>query len=161
MPISIPNCGVLCNPSMVKKKRESLQLPVEASNANTTTVPIFNGTDGANFFSGPVQEGRWEGNIENEEQSCVWVARLVGFPFFFTTDGPKLRQKIHSENEEQCCACVACLAGSWSCPSTDGPKWRRKTCTLNKRGGAMLCLCGMSGCILVLSVILLAFLNPR
>ena len=50
-------------------------------------------TDGANFFSGPVQEGRWEGNIENEEQSCVWVARLVGFPFFFTTDGPKLRHK--------------------------------------------------------------------
>ena len=76
-----------------EKKRESLQLPVAASNANTTTVPIFNGTDGADFFFGPVQEGRWEGNIENEEQSCVWVARLVGFPFFFTMDGPKLRHK--------------------------------------------------------------------
>ena len=44
-------------------------------------------------------------NIENEEQSCVCLARLVGFPFFFTTDG------LHKTPQFWCTFCVS----TWVC----------------------------------------------
>ena len=76
-----------CHPSVVKKNGNRPRRPTNPSNANTTTVLIFNVI--AFSWTNP-RESR-EDNIENENACCVCVGRQDRFPFFFTTDGPKSR----------------------------------------------------------------------
>ena len=76
--ISDQNCDVLCNPSMVKKNGNRCNFPLQQA-TQTQRLSLFSMVP---TFFGPVQEGSCQGNIENEGQSCVCVARPVGFPFF-------------------------------------------------------------------------------
>ena len=84
-----------CQPSVVKKNGNRPRRPTNPSNEATQTQrpSTFN----AAIFSWTNTRESREDDIENEKARCVCVGRLGRFQFFFTTDGPKLRQKKSSK----------------------------------------------------------------